>query len=252
MVKGLEVFREHFRDYADRYILIGGTACDLSMEEAGVSFRATKDLDIVLCVESLDREFVESFWAFVKAGKYRIQQKSAAGKQFYRFQKPEETNYPFMLELFSRKPDALALADESRLTPIPIDEDLSSLSAILLNDDYYRFIHEGRMMVNGIPVVGPDRLIPLKARAWQDLMSRKALGEDIDSRDIKKHRNDVFRLYQIMNPEKIITIPAIIAEDMRRFIRLIPSEETNLSALGLGEIKFEKVLTELTRIYGLG
>jgi hypothetical protein len=26
MVKGLEVFREHFRNYADRYVLIGGTA----------------------------------------------------------------------------------------------------------------------------------------------------------------------------------------------------------------------------------
>jgi hypothetical protein len=29
MVKGLDLFREHFREYADRYVLIGGTACDL-------------------------------------------------------------------------------------------------------------------------------------------------------------------------------------------------------------------------------
>ena len=28
MVKGLEVFREHFRNYADRYALIGGAVLD--------------------------------------------------------------------------------------------------------------------------------------------------------------------------------------------------------------------------------
>jgi predicted nucleotidyltransferase len=68
MVKGLEVFRDYFREYSDRSILIGGTACDLAMEEAGVAFRATQDLDIVLCVEALDKEFVKAFWAFVRAG----------------------------------------------------------------------------------------------------------------------------------------------------------------------------------------
>ncbi len=48
MVKGLDLFREHFRGYADRYVLIGGTACDLAMGEAGLDFRATRDLDIIL------------------------------------------------------------------------------------------------------------------------------------------------------------------------------------------------------------
>jgi hypothetical protein len=31
MVRGLEIFRSHFRDYADRYMLIGGAACDLAI-----------------------------------------------------------------------------------------------------------------------------------------------------------------------------------------------------------------------------
>ena len=52
MVRGLDLFREHFKDFADRYVLIGGTACDLIMSEVGLQFRATKDLDIVLCIES--------------------------------------------------------------------------------------------------------------------------------------------------------------------------------------------------------
>lgn len=47
MVRGLDVFREHFRAFSDRYVLIGGTACEIVMREAGLGFRVTKDLDIV-------------------------------------------------------------------------------------------------------------------------------------------------------------------------------------------------------------
>jgi len=60
VVRGLDRFREHFRAFTDRYVLIGGTACDLAFTNAGVAFRATKDLDIVLCVESLDAEFAKA------------------------------------------------------------------------------------------------------------------------------------------------------------------------------------------------
>ena len=65
MVRGLDLFREHFKDFADRYVLIGGTACDLIMSNVGLQFRATKDLDIVLCIESIDREFARAVCAVV-------------------------------------------------------------------------------------------------------------------------------------------------------------------------------------------
>ncbi len=71
MVKGLDVFRERFRGFAGRYMLIGAAACDLAMGQAGLEFRATKDLDIVLCVEALDTAFVDAFWEFVREGGYR-------------------------------------------------------------------------------------------------------------------------------------------------------------------------------------
>lgn len=54
MVRGLDVFRRHFADFTDRYVLIGGVAATLAMEEAGLDFRATKDLDLVLIIEALD------------------------------------------------------------------------------------------------------------------------------------------------------------------------------------------------------
>ena len=63
MVRGLDVFRRRFAGLEDRYVLIGGTAVDIAMDDAGLPFRATKDLDIVLHVESLDVEFARLFWA---------------------------------------------------------------------------------------------------------------------------------------------------------------------------------------------
>ena len=165
MVKGLDIFRAHFRPFSDHFVLIGGTACDLAMTEAGFEFRATKDLDIVLWVEVLDRPFVEAFWAFIRAGKYQIQEKSSGKRQFYRFQKPGEDEYPFMLELFAREPDVLQIAEGSHLTPLPMEEDISSLSAILMDDEYYEFIRTGLKETEGLPWVGAEHLIPLKARA---------------------------------------------------------------------------------------
>lgn len=109
MVRGLDLFRERFKAFADRYVLIGGTACDLILEEAGLHFRATKDLDIVLCIESVDARFAQAFWAFVKEGGYQVQASAEGKPWFYRFQKPADPAYPAMLELFSRVPDALAV-----------------------------------------------------------------------------------------------------------------------------------------------
>ena len=251
MVKGVEIFREHFRNYADRYVLIGGAACDLAMTDAGLAFRATKDLDIVLYVEALDAEFVRVFWDFVRAGSYEVQQKSNGEKQFYRFQKPANADYPFMLELFSRQPDVLRVDDGSHLTPLPVEEDASSLSAILLNDDYYDFIRAGRQEVNGLPMVGAARLIALKARAWLDLTERERRGEQIDSKTIKKHKNDVFRLYQILDPDNDPAAPDAIKNDIREFIAQMRSEDVDLKSLGIRAGTRDGILEAIASVYRL-
>ena len=62
MVKGLDTFKEYFQNFSEQYVLIGGAACDLSFHEGGADFRATKDLDIVLVVEALTKEFGQKFW----------------------------------------------------------------------------------------------------------------------------------------------------------------------------------------------
>lgn len=55
-----------------------------------------------------------------------------------------------------------------------------------------------------------SHLIPLKARAWLDLVSRESNGADIDKKDIRKHKNDIFRLFQLLAPaDRIATTPSI-------------------------------------------
>lgn len=170
MVKGLDLFRQHFADHADQYVLIGGTAATLAMEDAGLEFRATKDLDIVLHVEALNAAFGATFWTFVEQGRYEIRQASDTGRPVhYRFSKPEDHRFPAMLELFSRTPDGITLPEGSRLTPIPLAEAVASLSAILLDEAYYEFIMSGRRESQGLSWVGEDRLIVLKASACLDL-----------------------------------------------------------------------------------
>ncbi len=244
MVKGLAIFRERFREYSDRYLLIGGTACDLAMTAAGFEFRATKDLDIVLCIEALDM-------AFVREGDYQVRQKAEGGKQFYRFQRPKTEDFPFMLELFSRSPEGLLVANDSHLTPIPTAEEVSSLSAILMDDDYYGFIRSAAKNIKGLPVVGPEGLIPLKALAWMDLTERKAKGETIDSKEIRKHKNDVFRLYQIIDPDFDLAVPDKVKTDMAMFVERVATEGVDLKALGIPRADLEVILTDLRKLYKL-
>ena len=46
MVRGLDIFRQYFKDYAGNYIIIGGTACSELIEDEGLKPRATKDIDL--------------------------------------------------------------------------------------------------------------------------------------------------------------------------------------------------------------
>lgn len=232
MVKGLDIFTKWFELYSDQYVLIGGTAASISMNELGLSFRGTRDLDVVLHIEALTPEFGRVFWKFIDAGRYQTQETNQGSSKLYRFKNPQEEEFPFMVELFSRVPDGIDIPKDSHLTPIPIDEEVSSLSAILLDDDYYQFVISGRKAKNGfVSWVAEDRLIPLKAIAWLDMTERKRAGESIDSNKIDKHQKDIVVLSGLLNQETRIDVPPKIATDLKRFIdevslRNIPNFDT--------------------------
>ncbi len=249
MVRGLELFRDRFEAYSDSYVLIGGAASQLLMEAEGLAFRATKDLDIVLCVEVLDGRFVEAFWAFVKDGGYARKERAAGPRQYYRFQKPTNDAYPAMIELFSRKPDGITVRDGASMTPIPADADVSSLSAILLDDTYYAWIMAGRRVLEGMPIVGAEHLIPLKARAYLELKKRRDGGEKVDLRDVTKHRRDVVRLLQMLEPRPLPGVPATVREDIREFLDVFDMTEQEMKNIDVVFQQPEEIVEMLELIY---
>jgi hypothetical protein len=218
MVTGLDRFAQHFAAYRNRHVLIGGAATFIALDSAALDSRVTKDLDIVLRLEALDVEFAEAFWGFVEAGGYEIAQRSTGAPAFYRFLNPADKSYPEMIELFARKPDLIDPPSDSHLAPIPISSEVSSLSAILLDDDYYRLVIDGARDEGDLTVLAPTHLIPLKAKAWLDLTLRRERGEGVDSKDVKKHRNDVLRLSQLIAPDDRVPLSESVRSDLADFV----------------------------------
>ena len=239
-------FIEKFKDYADCYTVIGGTACDILMTEAGTDFRATKDIDMILIMEARYKEFAHIFWEFIMEGGYRFGWKNSEKAHFYRFTEPRSC-YPAMIELFSREPNYINFIPDG-IIPIHIDEDTSSLSAILLNDDYYKFMLTGRRVVSGISVLDTEHLIPFKMYAWLDLKDKKARGEHVNERDLKKHKYDVFRLLQIARRDNKIETNGIVRENIIRFMEEIRMENIPFIQLLL-PFEMQEALAYLGEIY---
>lgn len=239
-------FIEKFKDYADCYTVIGGTACDILMTEAGTDFRATKDIDMILIMEARYKEFAHIFWEFIMEGGYRFGWKNSEKAHFYRFTEPRSV-YPAMIELFSREPNYINFIPDG-IIPIHIDEDTSSLSAILLNDDYYKFMLTGRRVVSGISVLDTEHLIPFKMYAWLDLKDKKARGEHVNERDLKKHKYDVFRLLQIARRDNKIETNGIVRENIIRFMEEIRMENIPFIQLLL-PFEMQEALAYLGEIY---
>jgi hypothetical protein len=248
---GIDAFKAHFAGFSHHYVLIGGAACDVIMDEAGLAFRATKDLDIVILVEALDASFGAHFWAFVEAGGYEQRERSTGEKEFYRFQKPANREFPAMLELFSRAPGSITPAEGSELTPLPIDEDIASLSAILLDEHYYAALVENRRTVDDLTVLDERLLISFKAKAHLDLAARRDGGERVDSRNIRKHRADVFRLLELLPESERIDLSAPINADLSAFADKVDADgDFNPKDIGLRGSAAEQT-TRLRAIYNL-
>jgi hypothetical protein len=218
MIRGLDGFKLWFQGYEQHFAIIGGTACDVLMSEAGSEFRATRDIDIVLFVEALNIGFGARFWDYIKSGGYEHRRSSIGAPQFYRFTRPNSQDFPYMIELFSRRVDSVTLPTEAALTPLPIEEDISSLSAILLDDSYYAFMKSGVRIIDGLPILDAPHLIPFKAKAWLDLSLRKANGSHVDGKHIKKHKNDVIALTALLQADLSIELPENIRADLLAFV----------------------------------
>lgn len=248
MATGMDIFRAHFSTYQDQYVLIGGMACDLLLTEAGETFRPTKDVDMVLIVEALTTEFAKAFWAFIEAGGYEARLRSSGKPEFYRFVNPKEPDYPVMIELFARPGNNVNLSAAGHLSPLHIDDDISSLSAILLNEAYYRFLLNGKTSADGVSVLDAEHLVPMKMKAWLDLTEKSVQGIHVNERDLRKHRQDVFRLFPLIREDVLIPTPEEICNDVKKFVDAIRAMPFDPGKIGM-KVNKDLVLDAYSRMY---
>ncbi|HAN77066.1 MAG TPA: hypothetical protein DCQ31_04450 [Bacteroidales bacterium] len=253
MVTGIETFRSFFKQHTANYVIIGGTACDIIIEGNGFVPRATRDIDMILVIEALTNEFVIQFWEFIKTGNYAKREQSTEKRQYYRFMKPENPDFPFQIELFSRNPDLLDLYEDAHLTPIPVGDNISSLSAILMNDTYYTFLIDNSLIINELHFANTQALICTKAKAYLDIA--ELLKQGIGSKKhLNKHKADVFRMALLLQEDETMELPNEIKADLQNFIidikRLLPGNEM-FKEMGVAGATSEAILPRIIDYFGL-
>ena len=195
--------------------------------------RATDDIDMILVVEKMTPEFGQRFWEFIDEGKYENLQRKREDKEpvteLFRFLEPKN-GFPVQIELLSKYPDVLGVPTGFHLTPIPVGEEIPSLSAILLDEEYYRHTIDSSIIEEGICIANPLSLLCLKVKAFLNLTEEKKINPNVRSADIKKHRDDVFKLLAMrIDPFTPVELSATMKDEVSVFINTMEESLPNQS-----------------------
>lgn len=178
-------------------------------------------------------EFGQRFWEFIDEGKYENLQRKREDKEpvteLFRFLEPKN-GFPVQIELLSKYPDVLGVPTGFHLTPIPVGEEIPSLSAILLDEEYYRHTIDSSIIEEGICIANPLSLLCLKVKAFLNLTEEKKINPNVRSADIKKHRDDVFKLLAMrIDPFTPVELSATMKDEVSVFINTMEESLPNQS-----------------------
>ena len=104
--------------------------------------------------------------------------------------------------------------------------------------------------MDGISILTADHIIPFKMYAWLNLTEKKAIGEHVNSKDLKKHKYDVFRLLQIVPDGTVVKTSGTVNRAIVSFLDLIQNDDLNLESIGL-EFTKEQGIDLLHQIYNV-
>lgn len=91
----------------------------------------------------------------------------------------------------------------------------------------------------------------MKARAWLNLSDLFHTNGSVDEKDVRKHKNDIIRLYQSLNTNIRIQLPKNIKQDVQNFLIDLRINPPDLKALGLKNLTPDELIDNLSQIYGL-
>jgi len=225
-VRGIDGFREFFKDYADSFAVIGGCACAEWCGQMDVDFRATQDVDMVLLLESKTSGFFTHFWEYVRLAGYELTwRKGDESTRLFRFVKPRDVfAFPKQIELLTGM-ENLEIPDDVHVVRLSLDDEVYSLSAILMHPEYYGLVMKHRSVSQrGLPVVDMEVLPLLKMKAHLNLLKDVQEGRFVSEHDRTKHRNDVFQLAMLQPAASRVELSESLKADARAFLDLFSPE----------------------------
>lgn len=211
---GLSHFEVHFRELKDQYVIVGGFATLMLLErELPNHGKATHDIDLVL-LTSTSVEMAAKIKTYIKEGGYTIQKGQQDRYQYYRFVEPQAEGYAKEIELFASEEYGIELDEGQRIIPIDPEEGLYSLSAIMLDREYFDMIKSNIEEIDGIPYSNTLATMLLKMSAVYDLHHR---GDD----KWKKHRRDILKLTLLLTGEEQLVLKGRMIDDVNFFKELV-------------------------------
>ncbi len=259
-VHGIERIREYLGEFKHNYVIIGGTATNMNLENSALEGRMTHDIDMIVVCEAISIDYLNRFWDMIRAGGYEpgiIKTPTGLKRTYYRFVNPKDLTFPKYIELFCRVPESINVPNDIHLVHISNDnDDLSSFSAIMMDDDYYNFAVSHAIELQGVQVLDKFSLIVLKAKAYISNLARKQAGNKVQQDDIDKHKKDVYRLSFLLDEEKDrIELSENIQKDMRQFLETVREHEINTKAISnymsVTEIKQDEFINKLNVVFKL-
>jgi len=252
-IRGLKNFQEFFSAFDEQYVIIGGTAASILMEDSELVFRLTKDIDLVI-LSHPSKAIANRIAEYVKHAEYEIRSSAEGKPNYYRFSTPKSEEFPHTLEIFAKNAEGLELEGIQHIIPIPADEG-NRLSAILLDEEYFSIIKKNSIKsAEGYRIINTIANICMKAKAFKELTERKAKGEKADSKDIEKHRNDILKLALTLSGNDRMVLEGPPAEDMNHAIfeiKKLQPEQVKSIMKDYDMKKLEPILERLSEVFGL-
>ena len=209
-IAGLRHFEAYFEEYKDQYVIVGGFATLMLLErELPNHGKATHDIDLVL-LTSPSREMANRLKSYIREGGYTIQKGQQERYRYYRFIDPKAEGYAKEIELFTSEVYGIELDEGQRIVPIDPEEGLYSLSAIILDLEYFDMIKHNIEEIEGVPYSNTLATMLLKMSAVYDLYHR---GDE----KWKKHRRDILKLALLLTGEERIELTGRMIEDLSFF-----------------------------------
>ena len=242
---GLSHFQDYCKDLDDNYVVVGGFATlmllDKELEGHG---KATFDIDLVLLTNN-SIEMSQRIKQYIKEGDYKIQIGEKEQYKYYRFLEPQKENFAKEIELFALNENDLDLEDSQRIIPIDPEEGLYSLSAIMLDPEYFKMIKNNIDKSGRAPCTNTQATMMLKMSAFYDLRNR-------NDKKWKKHRRDILKLVLLLTGDEHIELTGRMKQDFETFIEHVKNELDQKAIKSFGDglpIIKEQVIKTMEQVF---